>query len=106
MRSASSSASSSAWLMKTMATPFAFSRRISAKKWCFSSGVRLAVGSSKMMMRARISTARAISTICFLAAPREATTAAGSTEKFSDCSACWAAMLMPRSRLKKRSRPR
>ena len=37
-----------------------------SKKYFFSSGVRLAVGSSKMMTLALCSTARAISTICFL----------------------------------------
>jgi hypothetical protein len=37
-------------------------------------------------------TARAISTICFLAAPSVATVAVGSTLKFSDCRNCCAAM--------------
>ena len=39
MRSAWASASSSAWLMKTIETPRLLSRRIRAKKWRFSSGV-------------------------------------------------------------------
>ena len=69
MRSAIGSASSSAWVMKMIDTPRAFSRRIRAKKWRFSSGVSVAVGSSKMMTSALWCTARAISTICFLAAP-------------------------------------
>ena len=38
--------------MKTIETPRAFSRRISAKKCRFSSGVSVAVGSSKMMTSA------------------------------------------------------
>ena len=90
MRSAIISASSSAWLMKTIDTPRAFSRRISAKKCRFSSGVSVAVGSSKMMISALWWTARAISTICRLAAPSVATMAFGSTGKFSDCRNCWA----------------
>ena len=49
MRSAMCSASSSAWLMKMIETPRAFSRSTSEKNWCFSSGVSVAVGSSKMM---------------------------------------------------------
>ena len=49
MRSEIGSASSSAWLMKMIETPRAFSRRIRAKKCRFSSGVSVAVGSSKMM---------------------------------------------------------
>ena len=52
MRSAWVSASSSAWEMKTMETPRAFSRRIKVKKCRFSSGVSEAVGSSKMMTSA------------------------------------------------------
>ena len=92
MRSEWASASSSAWVMKTMETPRCFSRRISAKKWRFSSGVRVAVGSSKMMTSALCCTARAISTICLLAAPRVETIAVGSTVKLSDCRNCWAAM--------------
>ena len=43
--------------------------RTRSKKYFFSSGVSVAVGSSKMMTLASCSTARAISTICFLAAP-------------------------------------
>ena len=66
MRSAIASASSSAWEMKTVATLRAFSRSISPKKWRFSSGVSVAVGSSKMMVWAFCSTARAISTILLL----------------------------------------
>ena len=58
-----------------------------------SSGVRLAVGSSKMMMRALLWTARAISTICRLAVPSSPTGVAGSMWKFSDCSNCCAWML-------------
>ena len=45
----------------------------------FSSGVSEAVGPSKMMTRALWWTARAISTICFLAAPSVETFAIGST---------------------------
>ena len=46
-----------------MATPRARRSRARLKKWTISSGVRLAVGSSKIMMRASLYTARAISTI-------------------------------------------
>ncbi len=92
MRSAASSASSSAWEMKMMETPRSFSRFISAKKCSFSSGVSDAVGSSKTMTRAFLRTARAISTICFLAAPSVATVAQGSTAKFNSPMSCCAAM--------------
>ena len=92
MRSASSSASSSAWEMKMIETPRSFRSRTRAKKYFFSSGVSVAVGSSKMMTLALCCTARAISTICFLAAPSRPTVAVGSTSKFSDCRNCWAAM--------------
>ena len=86
------SASSNAWLMKMIETPRAFNRLTRLKKCCFSSGVSVAVGSSKMMTLAFSLTARAISTICFLAAPSVATVAQGSTLKFSDCRNCCAAM--------------
>ncbi len=92
MRSARVSASSSAWLMKTTETPRCLSRRTSAKKCRFSSGVSAAVGSSKMMIRAFSRTARAISTIWRFAAPRLAMLAVGSTGKFSDCRNCCAAI--------------
>ena len=81
MRSEISSASSSACEMKMTETPRAFRSRTRSKKYFFSSGVRLAVGSSKMMTLALCSTARAISTICFLAAPSRPTVAVGSTSK-------------------------
>ena len=77
MRSASSSASSSACEMKTIETPRFFRSRTRSKKYFFSSGVSDAVGSSKMMILASCSTARAISTICFLAAPSSADVAVG-----------------------------
>ncbi len=93
-------------VMKMIETPDFLSRCIRPKKWCFSSGVSDAVGSSKMMMRAFWRTARAISTICRCAAPSDETVAIGSTPKFSDCRNCCAAMLMRRMRLKKLSRPR
>jgi hypothetical protein len=91
-RSATFSASSSACEMNTIETPDFFSRASKEKKCFFSSGVRDAVGSSKMMTLASWRTARAISTICFLAAPSVETVAQGSTAKFSDCRNCWAAM--------------
>ena len=52
IRSAWARASSSAWVMKMMETPDFFRRFISAKKWRFSSGVSVAVGSSKIMTSA------------------------------------------------------
>src|SRR5580704_13203966 len=54
-----SSASSSAWLMKMIETCSLRSRSIRANRWCFSSGVKVAVGSSKMMTFALRRTARA-----------------------------------------------
>ena len=92
MRSAMNKASSSACEMKITETPRAFRLSTRSKKYFFSSGVRLAVGSSKMMMRALCSTARAISTICFFAAPSRPTVAVGSTSKLSDCRNCCAEM--------------
>ena len=55
--------------MKMIDTPRFFRSRTRSKKCFFSSGVSVAVGSSKMITFALCSTARAISTICFLAAP-------------------------------------
>ena len=49
IRSATCNASSSACEMKMMETPRSLSRSTSEKNWCFSSGVSVAVGSSKMM---------------------------------------------------------
>ncbi len=92
MRSDTSSASSSACEMKITETPRFLRFAMRSKKYFFSSGVRLAVGSSKMMTLALCSTARAISTICFCAAPRRLTTAVGSTSNCSDCMNCCAAM--------------
>ena len=92
MRSATSSASSSACVMKTIEWPSRRSRRTNVKKWSFSSGVRVAVGSSKMITLALLWTARAISTICFLAAPSVETRAVGSTWKLSPCRNCCASM--------------
>ncbi|MGY3133686.1 hypothetical protein ACVWZM_004368 [Bradyrhizobium sp. USDA 4501] len=73
-------------------TPRFLRSRTRSKKYFFSSGVSDAVGSSKMMTLALCRTARAISTICFLAAPSPLTVAVGVTSKFSDCRNCWAAM--------------
>ena len=42
-----------------------------------------------------VMTARAISTICLCAAPSVATSAVGSTWKFSDCRNCWAGDVDP-----------
>ena len=92
MRSARISASSSACEMNTIDTPRRLRSRTRSKKYFFSSGVSVAVGSSKMMTLASCSTARAISTICFLAAPSRPTVAVGVTSKLSDCRNCWAAM--------------
>ena len=78
--------------MKMMETPRRFSSSTRSKKYFFSSGVSEAVGSSKMMTLALWRTARAISTICFLAAPSRLTVVVGATSKFSDCRNCWAAM--------------
>ena len=96
MRSASSSDSSIACETKITPTPDARKSRTTSNRCIFSSGVSAAVGSSKMMMRALERSARAISTICFLAAPSVETYAAGSTGKFIDCSSCWAPMLSER----------
>ncbi len=54
MRSASSSASSSACEMKTIETPRCLRSRTRSKKYFFSSGVSVAVGSSKMMTLALV----------------------------------------------------
>ena len=78
--------------MKMIETPRSLRRLISAKKCSFSSGVSDAVGSSNTMTRAFLRTARAISTICFFAAPSVATVAQGSTGKFSCPMNCCAAM--------------
>ena len=78
--------------MNTIDTPRRLRSRTRSKKYFFSSGVSVAVGSSKMMTLASCRTARAISTICFLAAPRSPTVAVGVTSKLSDCRNCWAAM--------------
>ena len=78
--------------MKTIDTPRFLRSRTRSKKYFFSSGVSVAVGSSKMITLALCSTARAISTICFLAAPSAPTVAVGVTSKLSDCRNCWAAM--------------
>ena len=71
MRSACVSASSSACEMKIIATPRFCSDFIRSNRCSVSSGVSAAVGSSRMMTRASLSTARAISTICRLAADSE-----------------------------------
>ena len=84
IRSEISSASSSAWLMKMIETCSLRSRSIRANRWCFSSGVKVAVGSSKMMTFASRRTARAISTICRFAVPSDWAITVGSTGKFSD----------------------
>ena len=78
--------------MNTIDTPRFCRSRTRSKKYFFSSGVRLAVGSSKMITFALWSTARAISTICFFAAPSAPTVIVGATSKFSDCKNCWAAI--------------
>ena len=96
IRSAIASASSVACEMNTMETPDCFQALNQREEVALSPLLesKLAVGSSNMINRAFCKAARAISTICFWAAPvRLATTATGSTLKLSDCRNCCAAML-------------
>ncbi len=94
MRSANSSASSSAWDMKMIPAPRSRSVLSRWNKCCISSGVRDAVGSSKMKIFALCRTARTISTIWRLAVPRFSTSCNASTLKLRDCNDCVAAMLI------------
>ena len=65
------------WVMKTIPTPRSLIDRIDMNSCCFSSGVTVAVGSSRIISFASRWSPRAISTICFWAAPRLPTITSG-----------------------------
>ena len=91
--------------MKIIATPRLRRAFMRSKRCSVSSGVSAAVGSSKMITRASLSTARAISTICRLAADSAPASCDGSTLKLRRWSAWRAVFRTPRTELKARSRP-